>query len=259
MSLRTSLVALLLTVSACAGNPDELAVGDNAAGITAVRVERSPGHTVVRGLDASGATIATASVLVGTVRYSLDEGLTYMQGHGREVSVQVANEPSIDHVSPGEPMLVLPIPARGNKTAAFLALPVFADVFPGVKFRAASAAGASGAESPYAGSTAGSAPTCDTPCNYARNASCGSTACAMAAPSGPNGAEEEFVCCGTSHQAVDRYCTGNPGGTNDCGAVGPSGCAVCWGSSYSSSCTLQTYTEYLEYSMTFTLCEMSWE
>ena len=249
---RFALAAVIACAGACTSTPESIPVESNAAGITAVQIERSNGHVVVRGLDGSGAMIATALLTVGTVRYSVDDGVTYTEGHGRDLFIQVADEAPMEHASPGEPALDLPIPQGVKKTAAFLALAPLQTAFPGVQFHASAAGAAGTGEVPYDNSAVSNNSTCD-PCTYSRNASCGSTACAVA--SGTSSNEEEFVCCGTSHQAVDRMCTGNPGGTNSCGAVGPAGCAVCWGSSYATYCSISVIVNCCEIP---NFCAMQW-
>ena len=230
-------VVFMITVAGCASeHADATHVEANAAGITTVSVERQAGRTAVVGFDAAGVAIASATLRVGNVHYSLDEGESYVDGFGRDLLVQVADEPSFQHLSPGTADLQLPAP-QSAKTAAFLAIPTVAGAFEGVRFGAAPAGtGLAAGEQAY-----GSASSLDNfgyscaVCAYARSTSCGTNTCARHVGSG--GAEGEYVCCAGTHVAVDRLCVGAAGSTNNCGTVGPLGCSVCWTSSYTTSCT----------------------
>ena len=62
-------------------------------------------------------------------------------------------------------------------------------------------------------------------CTFGASTSCGTGNCYQYAGTDPI----QHRCCTASAQAVERLCTGNPGGTNSCGPVGSFGCSVCPG------------------------------
>jgi hypothetical protein len=259
MEKRQVSAALLILAAGCSsGRNDVYPVEQNAAGITSVTIERHDGQTVVSGIDAAGVTIATASLHVGTVHYSLDEGTTYQDGYGRDLFIQVADEPSFEHVSPGTPALDLPAPPLA-KTSAFLAIPAVGHAFDGVTFRTAPASGvltdgegAYGSAGPSFSNFGNSCPACA----FNRNAACGTNTCARFFQNGQ--VEDEYVCCAGTSAALHRYCSGNPGGTNSCGPVGPQGCAVCWTSPWTSSCTASGSVIYVSPQGWECFANMSW-
>ena len=57
---------------------------------------------------------------------------------------------------------------------------------------------------------------------------------------------EQLVCCPAPALLIRRLCTGNPGGVNECGLVGPLGCSVCQPSSlYDQFCNVHTAADHV--------------
>jgi hypothetical protein len=82
-------------------------------------------------------------------------------------------------------------------------------------------------------------------CTYAPTPQCGATSCIQNTMRFNNGvfckpAAYQYICCGGPKIVAARKC--GYGSFNSCGAEGPGGCAVCWTSSYTSSCGTQHIT-----------------
>lgn len=223
--LAPTLLVLTLAAAGCSGG------AETTREQTAYDVRESANQLSIVGRDGQGAEVATLELIVG--RFTMqDDGRVV---DGRQLHVR-ANGKEAVHESEGMRPLNLPVGHSTDSTAIdqFLLEPVVKAALsrwqvqltvqaPSAQRPRASA----GTEKPLFG------------CSYAASSSCGVTSCAEdphfdAADTTCTVRTQEYVCCGGSRTAVERFC--GMGSANPCGAEGPNGCAVCWAASFSNSC-----------------------
>ena len=214
--LTALLPALLLSMTACSGHPEQVAV--DPLGITSFDVQQTATELHIIGLDAQRAQVAELLLSVGRVVLPEEN----LDGDGKKLSVQVMGA-QVEHESVGTAPVVLPFLDDKN-LVAFLVNPHVAPLVAkwGITFvdPATTAATTSADERPLAA------------CTHATSASCVATGCCE-----DSGAYED-VCCSGPKAMVKRSCSSSA--TSACGTNGPLGCAVCWSAKYTSTCSTAT-------------------
>ena len=224
--LAPTLLALTLAAAGCSGGAEPTPQD------TTYDVEESATRLSIAGRDRQGAEVATLELIVG--RFTMqDDGRVV---DGRQLHVR-ANGHEATHESEGMRPLALPVGHLADSAAIdqFLLEPVVKAAL--ARWQVQLTVQAPSAQAPRH-SAGTEAPLFA--CSYSASSSCGVTSCAEdphfdAADTGCPLRTQEYVCCGNSRTAVERFC--GMGAVNPCGAEGPNGCAVCWAAAFSNSCT----------------------
>ena len=249
----SAIKAILLLLPCVAGCTGSEIAGNPALEIAQFHVAENEAELDVVGSDSVGNVVAKVTVQLGQVKIAEED----LQGEGRALTVQLHGK-RMDHTDIGNPHVWLP--RLGGDFASMNELLLDPHVAtPLLRWGIALAEETTAqpaSELAYA-----------TNCTHSFSASCGTvTDCSEYV--GNQSIDYEDVCCPGSLTTVNRECVGVPGcaptgtygatgcpsgsspmcpigssrsgqlcTTTSCGTVGPLGCAVCWSSGYTSSCS----------------------
>jgi hypothetical protein len=251
IAMRTVLLATLVVVASCQGRDRELR---GPLGIADVELTSTADRLDVRALGDDHAVVAELHLAQRVVKQP-DDG---REGEGRTLTIQAGGE-SAEHTSLGLGPLQLPISSHAPAFLAFVTDPRIAPALAarGIAFIAEDDAPVVAGEVAYT--------NCD---SYPPTSMCSPTSCCQSGtPS------YQKVCCGGNNMYAERRCTGAPscapgagvypacttsgvtcpggatisqttnalgqpqwGCVNNCGPVGPIGCAVCMNYTLYASC-----------------------
>jgi hypothetical protein len=211
-------VLALAALSGCAGGP----AGQNSGGaawISDMQISESASELRIVAIGDRGANVGQLILRVGEVALP-DEGRV---AFGRSLAFQVGGDQG-EHVNEGLVPVTLPMPpVKSDRVEQFLLDPRVASALArwDVTITTENPKQANpGGEHPYAGT-----------CTYGFNPSCGPTSCCEQDESGGT---YEYVCCGSSVQAIIRTCSADT--NSNCGPNGPNHCAVCWAANWVQYC-----------------------